>query len=105
MKFLALSLSCTYSGNRISSLHCVIYTSYDLYQVLFAVDLEWDLADQQLVSEYSYGPDIHLLVVLAAHNELWRAIYGAEAEGGSVFVLAVDGPAEVAHLGDALNKR
>lgn len=77
---------------------------YDLYQLLLAADLEWDVSDEQLVGEDAHRPNIDLVVVGLSFEDLRRDVQRRPAEGASQLRTLVDSPAEVAQLHDVLSK-
>lgn len=61
-----------------------------LYELFFFCDLEWVLAHHHLVHHYSYRPDVYLLVVLAALEDLGADVERCPAECCAEFVVLVD---------------
>lgn len=78
---------------------------YDFDELLVAADLEGDVADEQLIGEDADRPDVDLLVVLLALEDLGRDVEGCAAEStAELSADLVDGPAEVAELDGALSE-
>lgn len=76
----------------------------DLDELLLSGDLEGILSDQHFVHHDAQRPDIDLLVVLLALEDLGADVERGAAEGGPEFVVLVDRPAEVAELDDVLSE-
>lgn len=76
----------------------------DLDQLLLLGDVEWVVAHQHLVHHDPQRPDVYLLVVADAFEDLGGHVQGRAAESATQALAVEDRPAEIAHLHQILHK-
>jgi hypothetical protein len=74
---------------------------YNLGQLFVLAEPEGDPSGDKLEHHDPQGPDVDLLVVTAAHQQLWGYVKRRPAEGIPAIAGRVHRPAEISHLGQS----
>lgn len=84
----------------------VLWDNYNFYQVLLLVYFKGGATDKQLIGQNPDGPEIDLLIIALALEQLGGKVEGRATEGTpELFLLdLIDCPSEIAQLDIALNK-